>query len=141
MKRKNILLCAVAMLVGSTLTGIGILRYKNKKEKMLGFDDDFDEEESIFDDEGNLLDDDEESIFDEKLSEEDEDKKIEDLALRAVDFLLEDAIKRDKENKSLEEMKEDIKRNTDEITSLWEHIEALYKKDSIKKEDIKKDRG
>ena len=64
----------------------------------------------------------------------DEDKQIKDLALYAVDFLLEDAMKRDEEKKSLEEMKEDIKRNTDEITSLWEHIEALYKKDSIKKD-------
>ena len=34
----------------------------------------------------------------------------------------------------LEELKEDVDRNTDEITSLWEHIEALYKKDSIKKD-------
>lgn len=125
MKKRNILLCVAAMAVGGALTGIGLLRYKNKKEKMLDFDDDFDEED-LFDEE--------EKSLDEKLREKEEDKQIQDLALHAVDFLLEDAIQRDENKKSLEAMKEDIERNTDEITSLWEHIEALYKKENIKKE-------
>lgn len=104
MKKRNILLCVLAMLVGSTLTGIGLLRHKNKKEVMLGFDDDLFDSDSFEDD----------------LSEK---KSL------------------------LCEMKEDIERNTDEITSLWDHIETLSKskdnieKDIIDKDIIKKDRG
>jgi len=132
MKRKNILLCAVTIAVGGVLAGIGILKYRNKKENILNIGDE------LFDD-GLFGDDIDDTLgtgkdLEDEQKSSDEDKQIKDLALYAVDFLLEDAMKRDEEKKSLEEMKEDIKRNTDEITSLWEHIEALYKKDSIKKD-------
>ena len=132
MKRKNILLCAVTIAVGGVLAGIGILKYRNKKENILNIGDE------LFD-EGLFSDDIDDTLgtgkdLEDEQNSSDEDKQIKDLALYAVDFLLEDAMKRDEEKKSLEEMKEDIKRNTDEITSLWEHMEALYKKDSIKKD-------
>lgn len=132
MKRKNILLCAVTIAVGGVLAGIGILKYRNKKENILNIGDE------LFDD-GLFSDDIDDTLgtgkdLEDEQNSSDEDKQIKDLALYAVDFLLEDAMKRDEEKKSLEEMKEDIKRNTDEITSLWEHMEALYKKDSIKKD-------
>lgn len=132
MKRKNILLCAVTIAVGVVLAGIGILKYRNKKENILNIGDE------LFDD-GLFSDDIDDTLgtgkdLEDEQNSSDEDKQIKDLALYAVDFLLEDAMKRDEEKKSLEEMKEDIKRNTDEITSLWEHMEALYKKDSIKKD-------
>lgn len=132
MKRKNILLCAVTIAVGGVLAGIGILKYRNKKENILNIGDE------LFDD-GLFSDDIDDTLgtgkdLEDEQNSSDEDKQIKYLALYAVDFLLEDAMKRDEEKKSLEEMKEDIKRNTDEITSLWEHMEALYKKDSIKKD-------
>ena len=132
MKRKNLLLCAVTIAVGGVLAGIGILKYRNKKENILNIGDE------LFDD-GLFSDDIDDTLgtgkdLEDEQNSSDEDKQIKDLALYAVDFLLEDAMKRDEEKKSLEEMKEDIKRNTDEITSLWEHMEALYKKDSIKKD-------
>lgn len=42
----------------------------------------------------------------------------------------------------IDELREDVENNTEEIISLWEHIEALYKsKDNIDKIIIKKDRG
>lgn len=42
----------------------------------------------------------------------------------------------------VDELREDVENNTEEIISLWEHIEALYKsKDNIDKSIIKKDRG
>lgn len=132
MKKTNIFLYAVTIAVGGVLAGIGILKYRNKKENILNIGDE------LFDD-GLFGDDIDDTLgigkdLEDEQNSSDEDKQIKDLALYAVDFLLEDAMKRDEEKKSLEEMKEDIKRNTDEITSLWEHIEALYKKDSIKKD-------
>lgn len=139
MKKTNIFLYAATIAVGGVLAGIGMLRYKNKKENVLNIDaESFDD--GLFSDDNDDISNTGKDLDDEQKSS-DEDKQIKDLALYAVDFLLEDAMKRDEEKKSLEEMEEGIKRNTDEITSLWEHIEALYKKDSIKKEDIKKDRG
>ena len=39
MKRKNILLCAVTIAVGGVLAGIGILKYRNKKENILNIGD------------------------------------------------------------------------------------------------------
>ena len=132
MKKTNIFLYAVTIAVGGVLAGIGILKYRNKKENILNIGDE------LFDD-GLFGDDIDDTLgigkdLEDEQNSSDEDKQIKDLALYAVDFLLEDAMKRDEEKRSLEEMKEDIKRNTDEITSLWEHIEALYKKDSIKKD-------
>lgn len=42
----------------------------------------------------------------------------------------------------IDDLREDVENNTEEIISLWEHIEALYKsKDNIDKSIIKKDRG
>lgn len=91
MKKTNLILgIGTVVTLGGAL--VGILRHKNKKEKMICFseDDDLKEEE--------------------RTNAEDEEKEM------------------------LEESKEDVDRNRDEITSLWEHIEALYKKDSIKKD-------
>ena len=132
MKRKNILLCAVTIAVCGVLAGIGILKYRNKKENILNIGDELFDDGLFSDDNDDTLGTGKDLEGEQKSSNE--DKQIKDLALYAVDFLLEDAMKRDEEKKSLEEMKEDIKRNTDEITSLWEHMEALYKKDSIKKD-------
>ena len=84
MKKTNIFLYAVTIAVGGVLAGIGILKYRNKKENILNIGDE------LFDD-GLFGDDIDDTLgigkdLEDEQNSSDEDKQIKDLALYAVDF-------------------------------------------------------